>query len=147
MNKIKGIKMIVLTIVLALSFASCDNQEVIAADKLPPKIKSYIAKHFPDDSIVQVFKSRDGLTKTFDIYLSGNNNLEFNRKNQIIGIDGGMSIPTSVISPQIRQYVKKKYVNQQITAWELDGKNQHIVLSNGIDLEFNKKGEFLRIDN
>lgn len=40
---------------------------------------------------------RDELSKTYDILLSENINLEFNRKKEIIEIDGETQLPNSVI--------------------------------------------------
>ncbi|NLW30122.1 MAG: hypothetical protein GXY77_01545 [Fibrobacter sp.] len=73
--------------------------------------------------------------------------LEFNRKNEIIDIDGVSQLPNSVIPEKILQYVTTNYPTNFITDWELDGKNQQIELDNGLDLEFNMNGDFLRIDN
>lgn len=79
--------------------------------------------------------------------LSENINLEFNRKNEIIEIDGLTELPSSVIPEKLRQYVINNYPSNLITDWELDDKNQQIELDNGLDLEFNMNGDFLRIDN
>lgn len=133
--------------VLSLTFTSCDKEEVIPTSDLPSEIKSYITTHFPNNTIVQVINDRDGLTKTYDILLSESISLEFNRKKEIIDIDGVAQLPNSVIPEKIRQYVTTNYSTNLITDWELDDKNQQVQLDNGIDLEFNMKGDFLRIDN
>ena len=73
--------------------------------------------------------------------------MEFNRKKEVIAIDGVTQLPNSVIPEKILQYVNINYPTQFITDWELDFDNQQIELNNGLDLEFNKKGDFLRIDN
>ena len=132
---------------LAFTLTSCDKEEVIPSADLPSEITSYISTHFSNNSIVQVIKDRDGLTKTYDILLSESISLEFNRKKEIIDIDGVAQLPNSVIPEKILQYVTTNYPTNFITDWELDGKNQQVQLDNGLDLEFNMKGDFLRIDN
>lgn len=82
---------------LAFTLTSCDKEEVIPSTDLPSEITSYISTHFPNNSIVQVIKDRDGLTKTYDILLSESISLEFNRKKEIIDIDGVTQLPNSVI--------------------------------------------------
>jgi hypothetical protein len=126
---------------------SCDKEEIISSSNLPSEISSYISTHFPNNTITQVIKDRDGITKTYDVLLSNSLSLEFNRKNNIIDIDGITQLPNSVIPEKIIQYVKSNYSSNFITDWELDDKNQQIQLDNGVDLEFNMKGDFLRIDN
>lgn len=132
---------------LAFTLTSCDKEEVIPSTDLPSEITSYISTHFPNNSIVQVIKDRDGLTKTYDILLSESISLEFNRKKEIIDIDGVTQLPNSVIPEKILQYVTTNYPANFITDWELDDKNQQVQLDNGLDLEFNMKGDFQKIDN
>jgi len=72
--------------------------------------------------------------------------LEFNRKKEIIDIDGVSQLPNSVVSEKLLQYVATNYPNNVIIDWELDDKKPKIELDNGLDLEFKMKGEFLRID-
>ncbi|HXK74209.1 MAG TPA: PepSY-like domain-containing protein, partial [Bacteroidales bacterium] len=95
----------------------------------------------------QAIMERDGLSKTYDILLSENISLEFNRKKEIIEIDGETQLPNSVIPEKILQYVTVNYPTNFITDWKLDGKNQEVQLDNGLNLEFNIKGDFLRIDS
>jgi hypothetical protein len=132
---------------VALFLSACDKEEVIPSNALSGEIKSYISTHFPNKSIIQVIRDRDGLTKTYDVMLSESISLEFNRKNEIIEIDGLTELPLSVIPQRIRQYVIDNSPSNLITDWELDDKNQQIQLDNGLDLEFNMNGDFLRIDN
>jgi hypothetical protein len=140
------IKTIFASVTLFLTI-SCEKEIITPSDDLPVEISTYLTIHFPKNTIVQVIKDLDGLTKTYDILLSENISLEFNRKKVVIAIDGVTQLPNSVIPEKILQYVNINYPTQFITDWELDFDNQQIELNNGLDLEFNKKGDFLRIDN
>jgi hypothetical protein len=93
-----------------------------------------------------VIKDKDGFTKTYDVILEGGFSLEFDRKLEIIDIDGTGRLPDSVIPAKILDYVNQNYSGNYITDWEIDGKNQQVGLENELDLEFNRSGEFLRID-
>ena len=147
MNKKNLIKNSLMATALAFTLTSCYEEKVIASTDLPSEITSYISTHFPNNSIVQAIKDRDGLTKTYDILLSESISLEFNRKKEIIDIDGVAQLPNSVIPEKILQYVTTNYPTNFITDWELDDKNQQVQLDNGLDLEFKMNGDFLRIDN
>lgn len=126
---------------------SCDKETIIPQTDLPSKIIEYTNEHFPSHTIIQSIKDMDGTTKTYDITLSEGISLEFNRKAEITQIDGLEQLPNSVIPSSILDYVATNYAINYITDWEIDGKNQQIELNNGLDLEFNMNGEFLRIDN
>ena len=147
MNNRSLLKSALVAVALSVSLISCAKEEVIPVSQLPVEIKTYISTHFPSNTIVQVVKDFEGLTKTYDVMLSEQISLEFNRKNQIIDIDGKTALPNSVIPEKIRQYVTANYPTNVITDWELDDLNQQIQLDNGLNLEFTMNGDFIRIDS
>jgi hypothetical protein len=147
MKKQSFIKAFLVATTFVFTLTSCDKEEVIAPADLPSEIATYIKTHFPDNTIVQIIKDRDGLTQSYEIILSESISLEFNRNKEIVDIDGTSQLPNSVIPEKILEYVATNYPTNFITDWELDDKNQQVQLDNGLDLEFNMAGEFLRIDN
>jgi hypothetical protein len=57
-------------------------------------------------------------------------------------------LPDSVIPEKIREYVKSNYPAYFITDWEKESRKvQQIELSNGLDLEFDNDGKYLKMDN
>ena len=128
-------------------FSACDKETVIPTSDLPNNISTWINTHFPNNAILQIIKDVDGLKRTYDITLEGNIQLEFNRSGEIIDIDSDTQLPDSVIPSKILSYVDTNYPNQFITDWELDDRKQQVELNNGIELIFNKDGDFLRIDS
>jgi len=132
---------------MAAFLSSCEKEEMIPTSELPTEIASYVSTHFPDNRILQVVKDKDGLTKTYDLILEGSISLEFNRDKEIIDIDANSKLPDSVIPEKLRLYVIANYPSNVITDWEIEEKKQQIELENGIGLEFNMNGDFLRIDN
>lgn len=128
-------------------FSSCEKESVLPASDVPAEIKTYIETHFSENAILQVIKDKDGFTKTYDVVLEDGFRLEFNRKLEIIEIDGSSRLPDSVIPAKILDYVNQNYPGNFITDWELEGKNQQVSLDNDMDLEFNMSGGFLRIDS
>ena len=146
MNQSFFLKSSHVAIALTVSLISCAKDEVIPVSELPAEMKAYISTHFPSNTILQVVKDVDGVTKTYDVLLSERISLEFNRQKEIIDIDSEIALPNSVIPEQIRQYVTANYPSNVITDWELDDRNQQVQLNNGLDLKFNMNGDFLRID-
>lgn len=138
------------TLMIAASLmimSACDKEENVAQANHPEAIKSYVATHFPASQIVSVVKDIDGLTTTYDVILTEGFKLEFNKKLEIIEIDGTTKLPDSVIPAKILSYVTANYPTNVIVGWQLEGKNQQIELDNDIELEFDSDGNFLRIDN
>ena len=127
-------------------FTACDKESVVSADGLPKDAQVYITQHFPNHEIVQVVKERDDLKTSFDVYLSEGFNLDFDKKGKILGVEGSGKLPDSVVPEQILAYVKTNYPDLFILDWELDDRGQDVKLSNGMELKFDKNGNFLRID-
>lgn len=141
-----------LAIVAILSSCSNDddnnNQEIVLSEsEIPTEIIAYKTTHFPENEIVNAIKDTEGNIVTYDIYLSGNFELDFNSNYEITDIDGISKLPDSVIPPVILDYVAQNYASNVITDWELEHNHQQIELNNGVELEFEMNGTFIRIDN
>lgn len=129
-----------------VTFAACDKESVVSADGLPKDAQVYISQHFPEYEILQVVKERDDLKTSYDVYLSEGFNLDFDKKGSIVGVEGSSKLPDSVVPEKIRTYVQSNYPDLFILDWELDDRGQEVKLSNGMELKFDKAGNFLRID-
>ncbi|HWK98347.1 MAG TPA: PepSY-like domain-containing protein [Parapedobacter sp.] len=132
--------------VVLMVFAACDKESVVSTDGLPKDAQLFISQHFPNHEILQVVKERDDLKTTYDVYLSDGFNLDFDKNGKIIGLEGTSKLPDSVVPEKILAYVQANYPDYFIRDWELDDRGQEVTLSNGMDLKFDKNGNFLRID-
>ena len=145
-------KILLLTVITMsfVSFSSCEKKTVLSESELPSEIKTYVNTHFSDHSILQVLKDNDGFELTYDVMLTERISLEFNRKKEIIDIDGNRNfgLPNSVIPEKILTYVQSNYPSNYIIGWErTDYKNQKVELDNELELLFNKSDDFLRFDD
>lgn len=140
-------KMSLILLSFAFIFASCEKEKVVSENDIPANSKNYITTHFPDQKITQAIKEIDDLRTTYIVYLDNSVKLEFNKSGEIRKIEGNSELPDSVIPSQILTYVESNYPSEYIKKWELDDNRQEVKLSNGLDLEFDKNGNFLRIDD
>lgn len=129
------------------SLSSCEKETVLPESDWPAEIKTFVDTHFPNLAILQIVKDKDGLKKTYDVRLENGFKLEFNRKMEIIEIEGTDRLPDSVIPVKILDYVNQNYPENYIIEWELEGKNQEVKLDSRLELQFTMSGEFLRIDS
>lgn len=125
---------------------ACESQKVLAENDIPSAITTYVNTHFPSAKILQAVKDKEGLSKSYDVILEGNITLEFNKKHEVTSIESRSALPDSVIPEKILTYVKANYPASSILQWELDDNRQKVELDNKLELEFNKAGDFLRID-
>lgn len=140
-------KMYFLIVIVSFLFPSCEKEVILPNNKIPSEITDFISNKFPEFTIIQAIKDKDGFELTYDITLEGGIFLEFNRKSELIDIEGMSKLPDSIIPDKILGYVATNFAANFITGWELDDRNQQVKLDNGLDLEFNMNGDFLRIDN
>lgn len=132
----------------ATFLASCEKESLINQSDVPQEIKDYVSTHFSQNKILQTLKDNEGLILTYDVLLDSAISLEFNRSKEIISIDGNSKLPDSVIPEKIREYVNTNYPVYFITDWEKESRKvQQIELSNGLDLEFDNDGKYLKMDN
>lgn len=132
---------------LVLFVTSCEKESIIGYEEVPAEIKSYVSTNFPQRVVLQAIKSKGHCDEAFEIKLDSNTTLEFNRKNEISEIESDMALPQAVIPTNIWEYVTTNYSNNFITDWSRDKHNQEVQLNDGLKLEFNKEGGFLRLDN
>lgn len=141
----KKIFLLMTTIVFVM--ASCDKERVVSPNDLPAISTNYINTHFAGQQILQAVKERDDLKTTYKAYLGNGTKLEFNHDGEIIDIESNEALPSSVIPSPILTYVTTNYPSVFIKEWELGKTQQEVKLSNGLSLEFDRNGTFLRIDD
>jgi uncharacterized protein YxeA len=120
---------------------------------LPKNATDYIAKHFNGYEINFSEKDRDVLDVDYTVYVRNGKQsykLEFDKKGNVTDIESesrGLALPQSVLPANVVQYVKGAFPNAKVTEWSKDGNKQLVELNNDMELVFNAKGKFLRIDD
>lgn len=120
-------------------------------EKLPQNSQEFIAQHFSSETITYVEKDNWTPLKDDDMYevhFSSGLEMSFNKAGEITEIEAArdQNIPSDALPDEILAYVNSNYPDFKIKSWEKDGKEQDVELSNGVDLEFDKNGKFLRVD-
>ena len=129
--------------------ACADVKTPLSADELPAEAKTYVKTYFPESSIVKVIRERDLFGDSYEVALDNRIELTFDNKGKVKELDGndGVQLPDAVVPSDILAYVKAKFPNAYVTSWELDSRRQKVELNTDIDLEFDLKGNFIRIDD
>lgn len=128
-------------------FVSCVKEQVVNAGDIPAASANYITTHFPEQAIVHAVKAFDDLRITYTVYLKNGVKIEFDQNGEVKEIEAKDALPDSVIPAAILDHVKNNYPSAFIKKWEMESTKQEVALSNGITLEFDKNGNFLRGDN
>jgi len=125
------------------------QESVITKNELPQTAQKFISAHFPKSTIDYVKMDKETFSTDYKVKFTDGSDIEFDSDGNWTEVDGEKTaIPTGFIQKSILTYVKEKFPNTQIVKIEKGrfGK-QEVKLSNGLELEFNSKGEFKRIDD
>ena len=134
-------------IIICAAIASLTTMAFCTKVDSNPKIENFVNTYFPQTTIAATVP--DG--REFDVMLSDNTKLEFDRKVEWKEIDCEHStiytfVPSALVPQQITNYVNQNYPNNTIVKISKDGRNWDIELNNDIEIEFNKNFEVIDID-
>lgn len=142
-------KLILLTVSLFMGLGTifAGHDRPIKVEQLPEKAQKFLTTYWNDVKVVKAEMDKDGLEVTYDVYLENNTKIEFDKRGEWKEIKSPMTeIPKGVIMQNILDYVANNYSGNRIEKIKKEHHHFEVELTNDIELKFNKKGEFKRID-
>ncbi len=139
----------VVILAMAVSFnANAGNDKPIKPEQLPTAAQQLLKKHFKGQKVALAKMETEITGKSYDVILTNSTKVEFDSKGKWTNIEcAPAAVPTELIPAQIKNKVKELYGNEKITEIERDRRGYDVKLSNGIDVEFDKKFEVVDIDD
>ncbi|CEJ71848.1 Putative beta-lactamase-inhibitor-like, PepSY-like [Chryseobacterium oranimense] len=138
----------VLIFLLAGGFIFAQDR-AISPNQLPKTAKTFLATHFKGITVGSAIEDREiyGVDE-YQAYLANGMKVEFDSSGNWKEVDGKhQKIPYGFIPASIRNYAAKNFPNTYIVKIEKERWSYKAELSNGLDLEFDRKGNFRRIDD
>lgn len=130
------------------SLTACANEQVIPFDQVPEPAKAIVVAHFDASQIAYVTLDKGLLDAEYDVKFNDGRSLEFNKAGELLKVDCKQTeVPAALIPEAVSAYVKANFPNAFITEWSKDDRRWKAELNSGLDLEFNSKYEFVRIDD
>lgn len=124
------------------------NDKPIQVSELPQKAQQFIKKHFADQSVAMAKMETEFMDKSYDVIFTNGDKVEFDKKGKWTSVDcKHTQVPAEVIPVDVQKYVTRNYPDAKILKIEVtDRKGYEIDLSNGFDIEFDKKMNVIDID-
>ena len=124
------------------------NDKPIQVSELPQKAQQFIKKHFADQSVAMAKMETEFMDKSYDVIFTNGDKVEFDKKGKWTSVDcKHAQVPAEVIPVDVQKYVTRNYPDAKILKIEVtDRKGYEIDLSNGFDIEFDKKMNVIDID-
>lgn len=143
-----------LTVLLAGLFLLTASVPALAADdrpitvaELPAAAQQFIKTHFADTKVS--YAQVDGMIdKEYTVIFVDGSKVEFTRNGEWDDVKcKHAEVPAAIIPQQIRYFVAQNHPGQKITSIERSRNGYDLELSNGLDLDFNKQFQLVKMDD
>ena len=143
-------KIFALLVALVFSVGAIYARDKVTSDVnvLPLPARTLLAKHFPKIAVNHIKIDSDVFSKDYDVVLQNGTEVSFDKDGNLKEVEAGVNtVPDGLVLKPIRQYVKSNFKGRRIVALDVDRNSYDIELSDGLELKFDRAGNFLRIDD
>ena len=145
----KKIIFLIVLMVGSIRLAMADDVVTRDVNQLPLAARELIDKQFSHRKVDFIKIERDLFEETtYEVKLDDGTELEFNSKGGWVEIDAKKDdVPSEFIPQSIQEYMKDHYKGEKIVKIERDRKGYELTLENGLEVNFDQFGKFLKLSN
>lgn len=115
---------------------------------LPTPITDFLKQHFPQATVSFVETDNEFGGVEYDVTLSDGTEVDFDKAGQWENVDcHAKAVPAALVPQAIATYVKTNYQGKVITKIDQKPAGYEIELAGGLELKFDKAGQFLGQDD
>lgn len=135
------------SVVVCMS-ACAEKTQLVKFNELPQKAQTFIETYFNAADISFVKMEKDGLHNDYDVRMTDGTEIDFDHDGSLEQVDcNTKAVPAGIVPEKITTYVAEHFTGAFIVKYEIDRRELKVELNNSLDLEFDKQGNFLRIDD
>lgn len=138
----------ILACVMCISTSAMADDDIsITKEQLPKVSQEFINQHFSKLKVSYVKMERDLFDKSYDVIFVDGSKIEFRKDGSWKEVKCKYSsVPDNVVPVKIREYIKTNYPDVTIIKIEKDYRKYEITLSNGLEVDFNKAFQVIKVD-
>jgi len=114
--------------------------------QMPANVKSFLAKYYPKATVIKYEAKTTLVGKKYEVKLNNGAEIDFDKNGNWEEISDKQGVPNVLIPAKIKSYLNQHYKGVAVESIDKDGNKIKVDLLNDIDLEFDKNGNFLRVD-
>ena len=130
----------------AVSFAKADDIPVTFA-QIPVDAQTFIKNTYPDEKVSYAMVDDDFIRPDYTVVLASGIKVRFNHDGSLEKIEARGGVPASVVPVQILDYVKMTVPDAVLVEYEIGRFGYEVKLSNGMELNSNRKFKISRFDD
>ena len=123
------------------------QKAVIKKEALPANAQTFLKTHFGSKKPSYILQDKEILSTEYKVKFGNEIEIEFDKKGNWKEVDGNNSkIPKSIVPKKIASYIKSNFPKEKVTKIEIESSGYKTKLTNGLELKFNLKEDFVKID-
>lgn len=123
------------------------QKTVIKKEALPANAQTFLKTHFGSKKPSYILEDKEILSTEYKVLFDNKIEIEFDKKGNWKEVDGkNAKIPKSIVPKKVASYIKANFPKEDVTKIEIGTSGYETKLSNGLELKFNLKGDFVKID-
>ena len=144
-------KKVLLLLMLAITSVGAFARDTYSRDEsvLPVAAKTTLKKNFKAEVSMIKIDRELGRVSEYDVILTDGTEITFDRDGnwKDVEVSKSSKVPSEFVPEKIAGYVKKAQPNTRIVGIEKSKREYDVQLSNGVEMKFDKNGNFKRYDD
>lgn len=138
---------LLITLIIGIGCSMSAREYVTTnVSELPSKAQTFLKQNFKK-GVNHIKVDKKSRSAEYDVILNDGTEIEFDESGSWKSVECGVNaVPSSIIPKAISTYVSKNYKGQKIVEIEVERRGYEVKLGNGMDLKFDRAGNFIRVD-
>ena len=133
-------------LMMGTTYSIAGDGYVVGIQQLPAGAQEVMTKYFADKTILTILKERNEC----EVIFNNGEKIEFNKKGEWTEVSCHTTqVPDILIPDPIKARIKADFANSKIVKIDRssNGKKYEVKLNNGLEVEFDKKFNVIKVDD
>ena len=133
-------------LMMGTTYSIAGDGYVVGIQQLPATAQEVMTKYFADKTVLTILKERN----EYEVIFNNGEKIEFNKKGEWTEVSCHTTqVPDILIPNPIKMRIMADFSNTRIVKIDRssNGKKYEVKLSNGLEVEFDKKFNVIKVDD
>ena len=123
------------------------GKQPVTFESLPQVVQDEIHKNFETEQIQFITGEKSFRHFVYTFSMDEGTKMEMDERGGLLEVSNAAGIDSVFVPQKIKEYVQKTFPNATITEYKYESMKQEIELNGKLDLIFDRRGSFIRIDD